>query len=64
MSDSKTPDLMAALQASLAPWEALRRERELEAERCECGVVSRGLVNGKCADCRDRESAGHRRPGA
>lgn len=24
------------------------------AERCECGVVSRGLVDGVCAGCRDR----------
>jgi hypothetical protein len=26
-----------------------------DSERCDCGVVSRGLVDGKCADCRDKE---------
>lgn len=26
-------------------------------ERCACGVVSRGLVNGECANCRDLNSA-------
>jgi hypothetical protein len=43
---------------------ALARERALElalgelpSERCACGLVSRGLVDGVCADCRDRRKA-------
>jgi|HubBroStandDraft_5_1064220.scaffolds.fasta_scaffold05682_3 hypothetical protein len=58
-------------------WEDREAEKEEalaegEVERCECGVVSRGLIDGRCADCRDRadqlpppmgqESAAHRRP--
>lgn len=35
------------------------RERELSAETCKCGVVSRGLVDGKCADCREKEQPLH-----
>jgi hypothetical protein len=28
------------------------------AETCECGVVSRGLVDGRCASCRERDARG------
>lgn len=30
-----------------------RMAAELAPERCACGVTSRGLVDGVCADCRD-----------
>jgi hypothetical protein len=29
------------------------RDEELAAQTCACGVVSRGLVDGRCANCRD-----------
>lgn len=41
-------------------WRAAKRKAKskdvvhLDAQRCACGVVSRGLVSGVCADCRDR----------
>lgn len=36
----------------------------LPAERCACGLVSRGLVTGECADCRARAAAGMKRAAA
>jgi hypothetical protein len=29
----------------------------LPVERCACGLVSRGLVTGECADCREKSGA-------